>query len=717
MKKTKKTSKSKGGFKQDLRRSILDIFERQPKKPLNHKQVAAELGIKDAGVRTLIFELLQAELESGKLKEIERGKFMLVEPQTSAMEGIIQITKSGRAFVSVPGVEDDFMIAKGETGFALNGDTVEIAINPKARKPQAKIVRIVQRAKKQYVGILQAGPEFNFFRPSDFRIHVDFYIPKEELNGARHGDKVIVEMTQWTRADRKPFGRITKVLGKPGSHQVEMHAIMAEYELPTAFSDVVEKAADAIPSVIREEEIKGRRDMRGVPTFTIDPFDAKDFDDALSFRVLGNDVFEIGVHIADVSHYVQPNSIIDQEAYTRGTSVYLVDRTIPMLPEKLSNDLCSLRPNEDKLCFSAVFEIQRDGKLMKEWFGRTVIHSDRRFTYEEAQTIIENKTGEFSEAILTLDLLAKSMRAERFKQGAIDFNTEEVKFKLDENGKPIGVTIKKMRDSNQLIEEFMLLANRRVGEFIGKTKQGELEKTYIYRIHDMPDDMRLQQLKTFVKHLGYQIPKNVSGQSAGMIRAIMHLLEGQSEEDIIRQMAIRTMAKAEYSTNNIGHFGLAFDYYTHFTSPIRRYPDVIAHRLLQHYLDGGSSVNANDYEMKCKHSSQMEKRAAEAERASIKYKQVEYMLDHVGKNFSGIVSSITGWGFYVEVGETKSEGLVALSSLRDDRYDFIADKYILYGMKTRHEIHMGDHVTIRVERGDLNQRTLEFSLISFDEPK
>ncbi|MFM7730143.1 MAG: ribonuclease R [Flavobacteriales bacterium] len=714
MKKAKKSARPKGGYKQDLRRSILDVFERSPKKPLNHKQISAELGIKDTGVRTLIFELLQSEVESGKLQEVERGKFILLQPETSAMEGIIQITKTGRAFVSVPGLEDDISIEKGETGFALNGDTVEIAINHKARKPKAHIVRVVQRAKKQYVGILQSGPEFHFFLPTDYRIHVDFYIPKEELNGARNGDKVIAEITEWTRPDRKPFAKITRVLGKPGSHQVEMHAIMAEYDLPTEFPEAVESAADAIPSTIREEEIKGRRDMRGVPTFTIDPYDAKDFDDALSFQRINNETVEVGVHIADVSHYVLPNDTLDKEAYTRATSVYLVDRTIPMLPEKLSNELCSLRPNEDKLCFSAVFEINLKGEVLKKWFGRTVIHSDRRFTYEEAQTIIEEKHGEFSEAILALDSLAKRMRQERFKQGAIDFNTEEVKFKLDELGKPIGVTIKKMRDSNQLIEEFMLLANRCVGEFIGKRRDGEAEKTYIYRVHDTPDESRLQQLKMFVKHLGYAIPKNISNQSAGTIRAIMKVVEGQSEEGIIRQMAIRTMAKAEYSTDNIGHFGLAFSYYTHFPSPIRRYPDVIAHRLLQHYLDGGSSVHATDYEMKCKHSSQMEKRAAEAERASIKYKQVEYMMAHIGETFSGIVSSITGWGFYVEVGETKSEGLVSLASIRGDRYEFISDKYILYGIKTRHEIHMGDHVTIRVERGDLNQRTLEFSLISFD---
>jgi ribonuclease R len=540
---------------------------------------------------------------------------------------------------------------------------------------------------------------------------VDFYIPKELYNGARHGDKVVAEITEWTKPDRKPFGKIVKVLGKPGSHQVEMHAIIAEFGLPYEFPQEVIDEANKIPDTITPEEISKRRDFRKITTFTIDPFDAKDFDDALSYRKLENGLTEVGIHIADVSHYMLPETLLEKEAYIRATSVYLVDRTIPMLPEKLSNELCSLRPKEEKLCFSAVFELDEDANIRSSWFGRTVIYSDRRFTYEEAQEIIETGKGEFSDEIVHLDKLAKKMRAKRFENGAIDFNTEEVKFKLDEMGKPIGVTIKKMKDSNQLIEEFMLLANKKVGEFVGKRKENEQEKTFVYRIHDTPDDGRLLQLKTFVKHLGYKTPKNADQSSSGIIRTLMEQLKGQAEEDIIKQMAIRTMAKAEYSTQNIGHYGLAFEYYTHFTSPIRRYPDVMAHRLLQHYLNGGKSVNTGDYDVKCKHSSMMEKRAAESERASIKYKQVEYMLDHTGKIFEGIVSGLTSWGFYVEVGETKSEGMVSLKTLRDDHYEFDADKYIIRGLRKRTELHMGDTVMIKVLGGNLNQRTLDYEWV------
>jgi ribonuclease R len=707
----KKTKRKPGDFKRDLRNEILDVFHKQPKKPLNHKQVASELGISDSGVRTLIFELLNVEAENGKLKEVERGKFVLAEVTTNAIEGVIQITKFGRGFVSIPGVEKDIEIQKGNTGFALWGDTVEVQYNPKARRPEARVIRVVQRARNSYVGIIQISKEHAFFIPSDSHIHVDFFIPKELYNGARNGDKVIAEITEWTNPDKNPFGKISKVLGKPGSHQVEMHAIIAEFGLPYEFPSEVIADSDKISETISPEEIKKRRDFRGITTFTIDPFDAKDFDDALSYRKLENGHYEVGVHIADVSHYLLPETLLEKEAYLRATSVYLVDRTIPMLPEKLSNELCSLRPNEEKLCFSAVFELNEKAQIQDSWFGRTIIFSDRRFTYEEAQEIIETKKGDYSDEIIHLDKLAKLMRAERFKAGAIDFNTEEVKFKLDEMGKPIGVTIKKMRDSNQLIEEFMLLANRKVGEFIGKRKGNEQERTFVYRIHDTPDEGRILQLKTFVKHLGYKIPKNADQSSTGIIRTLMEQLSGEAEEDIIKQMAIRTMAKAEYSTQNIGHYGLAFEYYTHFTSPIRRYPDVMAHRLLQHYLDGGKSVSPNDYEVKCKHSSLMEKRAADAERASIKYKQVEYMLDHTGKIFEGIVSGLTSWGFYVEVGETKSEGMVSLKNLADDHYEFDADKYIIKGHRTRTELHMGDKVMIKVLGGNLNQRTLDYGWV------
>jgi len=705
------TKKKSTNFKRDLRNDILNIFNRHPNKPLNHKQVSAELGIKDAGVRTLIFELLQAEVETGKLKEIERGKFLLKEQNKESIQGTIQITRHGRGFVVVPGVEKDLEVNKGDTGFALNGDTVEVQFNPRARKPELLVTRVVERARTQFVGIMQLAKDNAFFIPSDARIHVDFYIPKELYNGAKNGEKVVAEITDWTHPDKSPFAKIVKVLGKPGSHSVEMHAIIAEFGLPLEFPDEVIAEADKISDKISKEEIKKRRDFRDITTFTIDPYDAKDFDDALSYKRLENGNVEVGVHIADVSHYMHPNTLLEKEGYQRATSVYLVDRTIPMLPEKLSNELCSLRPNEEKLCFSAVFELSPEAEIRNSWFGRTVIYSDRRFTYEEAQEVIETGKGDYSEEILHLDKLAKLMRAERFKRGAIDFDTEEVKFKLDEMGKPIGVTIKRMKDSNQLIEEFMLLANRKVGEFIGKKKAGERECTFIYRIHDTPDDARLQQLRTFVKNLGYKMPKTDLKNSVSVVRGILDLVEGQPEEDIVKTMAIRTMAKAEYSTKNIGHYGLAFDYYTHFTSPIRRYPDVMAHRLLQHYLDGGQSVNEAEYELKCKHSIAMEKRAAEAERASIKYKQVEYMLENVGKIFEGIISGLSNWGFYVEVGETKSEGMIALKSLTWDYFEFNSDHYVIRGSRSGEEFHLGDKVMIKVLGGDLNRRTLDYELV------
>jgi ribonuclease R len=707
----KKQKRKAGDFKKDLRREILEIFQRNPKKPLNHKQVAAELGIKDSGVRTLVYELLRTETDNGKLKEIEHGKFILLASEQTSLEGVIQITKFGRGFVSIPGMKDDIEIAKGNTGFALWGDTVEIQFNSKARRPEARVTRVVERGKKNYVGIIEMSKDHAFFIPSDQKIHVDFYIPKELYNGAKHGEKVIAEITEWTKPDRKPFGRITKVLGKPGSHQVEMHAIIAEFGLPYEFPEEVIADSEKIATDITADEIAKRRDFRKISTFTIDPFDAKDFDDALSYRKLENGLTEVGIHIADVSHYMKPDTMLEKEAYVRATSVYLVDRTIPMLPERLSNELCSLRPKEEKLCFSAVFEMDDDANLKSSWFGRTVIYSDRRFTYEEAQEIIETRKGDFADEITHLDMLAKKMRAKRFQAGAIDFNTEEVKFKLDDMGKPVGVTIKVMKDSNQLIEEFMLLANKKVGEFIGKNKVNGQERTYVYRIHDTPDDGKLLQLKTFIKHLGYSIPRQSNINPSTLIKSLMEQVKGHAEEDIIKNMAIRTMAKAEYSTNNIGHFGLSFEYYSHFTSPIRRYPDVMAHRLLQHYLDGGNSVNPNDYEVKCKHSSLMEKRASEAERASIKYKQVEYMLDHTGKIFEGIVSGLTSWGFYVEVGETKSEGMVSLRNLADDHYEFDADKYIIRGLRSRTELHMGDKVTIKVMGGNLNQRTLDYQWV------
>ena len=686
------------------------VFEYQPTKPLNHKQVSAALAVTDAGVRKLIYDILKTETEQGKLKEVERGQFVLSAVSNDSHLGYIEINRYGKGFVRVEGQESDIEIAKGETGFALYGDLVEVAWNPNARRPKGKIIRVVERLRKQYVGVIELNKQNAFMVPGDRRMHVDFFIPKEELNDAKNGEKVIVELTKWDRPDSSPFGRVVKVLGKPGEHEVEIHAIIAEYGLPNEFPQAVIDFANAIDPGFTPAEIAKRRDMRDVLSFTIDPYDAKDFDDAISFRKISDDLVEVGVHIADVSFYLKPGTILEQEAFKRATSVYLVDRTIPMLPERLSNELCSLRPNEDKMCFSAVFEMNSNAEVVKEWFGRTVIHSDRRFTYEEAQEILEKKAGEHSEALLAVDALAKKLRARRFSEGSIDFNTDEVKFQLDEKGHPLGVFIKSMKDSNQLIEDFMLLANRRVATYVGQPKQGQ-PKSFVYRVHDSPDPEKLNKLRNFLKNLGYKLPKSTDTKDThNVIKELLKHAEGQPEENVIREMAIRSMAKAIYTANNIGHYGLAFEFYSHFTSPIRRYPDVMVHRLLQRYLEGGTSAEESELELKCRHSSLMEKRASEAERASIKYKQVEFMLLHREKIFKGIISGLASWGFYVEVVENKCEGLVALNTLRDDLYEFDADKYIIRGVRRRKEYRMGDEVLVQVADGDLQQRTLNFEL-------
>lgn len=708
----KKEKKNKyTSFKRDLRKEMIGVFEQSPKKPLNHKQIAAALNITDSGVRTLIFEILSEETESGKMKEIEHGKFLLTEAPSEALQGYLDINRFGKGYVTVEGYDQDIEIPKGKTGFAFQGDLVEIAFNPKARRPSGRVIRVVERLRKVYVGILEVNKNHAFLLPSDRKMHVDFFIPLDELNGAKHGEKVVIELTKWDRPEGKPNGKVVKILGKPGEHQTEIHAIIAEFGLPYEFPPEVEEFAEKIDPGFTAEEIGKRKDMRQVLTFTIDPVDAKDFDDALSFRVLENGRYEIGVHIADVSFYVKPDTILEQEALLRATSVYLVDRTIPMLPERLSNFLCSLRPNEDKMCFSAVFEMDSEAKIHNEWIGRTVIHSDRRFTYEEAQTVIETGAGDHAEAILTLDKLAKILRTERYAKGSIDFNTDEVKFQLDEKGYPLGVFIKKMKDSNQLIEDFMLLANKCVAAFVGHPKSG-IPKTFVYRVHDSPDAEKLSTLRNFLKNLGYKLPRADDGDSTNVIKELMKRAEGQPEEHIIKTMAIRSMAKAEYTTKNIGHFGLAFEYYSHFTSPIRRYPDVMVHRLLQRYLDGGQSADEKEFERKCRHSSLMEKRAAEAERASIKFKQVEFMMMRQGQIFEGIVSGLASWGMYVEIVENKCEGLVAVNTMKDDFYEFDSEKYVLRGARKKKEIHMGDKLMVKVVDGNLQLRTLDFEWIS-----
>lgn len=709
--------KSASGSSRNLRKEVLQVFKSQPRKPMNYKQVASSMGIVEDKLRNLIAAILEEEADKDKLESLGRGKYVYAQQSSNVIEGRIEITRNGRGFVIVEGQENDIPISKGDTADALYGDTVEVAFSKFSRKPRAKVLRVVKRARDQYVCVLQKQKNFAFALPTDPKIHVDFFIPPHQIKEALEGQKIVVEIASWNEGEDSPVGRVVQVLGEQGDNDVEMHAIMIEYGLPYYFEEEVLHDADRIPKEITAKEVKKRRDMRETLTFTIDPADAKDFDDALSLKKLQNGNWEVGVHIADVSHYLMPGTILDDEAYSRATSVYLVDRTIPMLPEVLSNELCSLRPNEDKLCFSAVFELDNNAHVVKEWFGRTVIHSDRRYAYEDAQEVIEGKATKPKDkeeqaihaAVLTLDRLAKIMRERRFENGGIDFNTEEVKFDLAEDGKPIGVYIKVMKDANKLIEDFMLLANVKVAEFIGKTGKKKAP-TFVYRIHDSPDLERLRSLRDFAARFGYDMPKPSKENAEFAIRELLKTVEGEAEEDVIKTMAIRTMAKAVYSTENIGHYGLSFDFYSHFTSPIRRYPDVMVHRLLQHYLDGGETVDAEVYEKKCKHSSEQEKKASEAERASIKYKQVEFMLSRVGEQFEGVITGITSWGIYVEIKETKCEGMVSLESMNDDHYHYNEELKCLIGQRSKKEYHFGDDIEIVVDGANLLKRQLDFKL-------
>ena len=698
-----------------LRKEILEVFKRQPNKPLNHKQVASTLGILDHDMRRKIMGVLEDLGRDGRLESLGRGKYVLAEmPASDRPIGTIQITRHGRGFVMLPD-GNEISIPKGFTGTAFWGDTVEVDWIRRGRKHTPRVARIVERQRAQYVVVLEKVRDYAFGYPSDQRLHANFFIGAQHLGGAENGQKVIVEMLSWDDPSDAPAAKVVQVLGKPGDHEVEMHAILAEFGLPYEFPESVLDAAAQIPREVPADELARRRDMRGVTTLTIDPVDAKDFDDALSLKRLKNGHWEVGVHIADVTYYLKPGSVLDEEARQRATSVYLVDRTIPMLPEVLSNDLCSLRPNEDRPAFSAIFEMDDQGKVHKEWFGRTVIHSDRRFAYHEAQECIESGKGDYADEVCTLQKLAEKLRAKRFAAGGIDFNTEEVKFELDEAGKPLRVVIKRMLEANRLIEDFMLLANVRVSRYLakprgGEGKQEEATRTAVYRIHDRPDPEKLQQLRTFVAKFGLEMPKINPGNAESALRNLLQSAAGSSAESVVKTMAIRSMAKAEYSTHNIGHYGLAFPFYTHFTSPIRRYPDVLVHRLLQQYLDGGKSAVEGPLQGICQHSSNMEKRAAEAERASIKYKQVEFLMTRLGETFYGIVNGVVPKGIFVEIEENKCEGFVPKDALPDDYYVYDEDRQALVGARHGGQFAMGERVVVRVVAADLAKRQLEFEV-------
>lgn len=715
---------------------ILKIFANAPFTAFNYKQIASKVGAYDKAQRQLVQATILEMAESKILVEEGRGKYK-INPKhinddllpKNYIVGTIDMKQTGKAYV-IPQEEgrEDVMIAPNYTNHALHGDTVKVLMFPqrKMHKPEGQVVEILQRAKTRFVGRIQKMDRFAFLVCDNRNMVVDIFVPLNDLAGAEDGEKAVVEMTDWPQQMNNPVGRVVKRLGKPGDNNVEMQSILAEYDFPLDFPAEAEKEAAAIKAPTKKD-IEGRRDFRKTTTFTIDPADAKDFDDAVSFKRLKNGNYEVGVHIADVSYYVKPGSAIDREAYERGTSVYLVDRTIPMLPEKLCNGVCSLRPNEDKLCFSAVFEMNDKAEVLGRWFGKTVINSDRRYNYEEAQEIIENGEKEAQsgkrkaesqpdEAVLELHKLATILREERYKEGAINFDTQEVKFQLDENAKPIGVYIKEQKEANWLIEEFMLLANRNVAEYIGKTahekgKKPQKAKTFVYRVHDEPNPKKLNTFVEFVTKLGFKMKVGSRKALADSYNRLFDQIAGRGEEYMIDTIAIRTMSKAYYSTENIGHYGLAFPFYTHFTSPIRRYPDLMVHRLLERYQGGGDSVSADEYEDYCKHCSVMEKKAADAERTSVKYKQAEYLSDKLGQVFPANISGVSKWGIYAEIEGNKCEGMIPIGSLKGDYYMLDEDNYQVIGRRYGKCYKLGDPVLVRVRAVDMLKKQIDFDLV------
>ncbi len=692
-----------------LLNTALGIFTNYPNGTFNYKQIAKQLKIREFSVKQLLNDVLYELEDKGSLVEVERGKFKLKAAKLY-IEGIVDMTSTGNAYIVTDEVEEDIFIAQSNTKGAFDGDLVKVYLYPKRkrRKPEGEVVEILKRNKIQFVGIMDVSSNFAFLLPKDKKMPQDIFIPLSLLNGAKDGDIAIAEVTDWPKKSKNPFGKVIEVLGKPGENDTEMHAILAQYNLTPKFSAKVEKLAAKIPIEISAEEISKRRDFRGVSTLTIDPHDAKDFDDALSVQQLDNGNWEIGVHIADVSHYVTPNSVLDKEAYQRATSVYLVDRVVPMLPEVLSNNLCSLRPNEEKLTFSVVFEMNEKGEVLKHWIGRTVIESDRRFTYEEAQAIIEGEEGDLQKEVLLLNTIAQQVRKQRFAKGSIDFHRSEVRFNLDENGKPLGVYFKESKEANKLVEEFMLLANKYVALFVGD--QGK-PKTFVYRIHDKPNPDKIEAFNTFVRKFGYQMPDPSTKNITKSLNDILKKVAGTGEQNLIETLAIRSMAKAIYSTQNIGHYGLNFPFYTHFTSPIRRYPDVLVHRLLQKYLDKRPSVDAEILEEQCEHCSTREKLAANAERDSIKYKQVEFMQDKLGEVFEGTISGVTEWGIYVELNENKCEGMISIKTLDGDYYIFDEANYCIVGQYNKKKFQLGDPIRVQVAKANLEAKQLDFEWI------
>lgn len=717
----KKSKKKKSKDKKDKRKQlnkktltnkVLGVFTNNPENTYNYKQLSKELSIKDMSGKQLLVKVLEDLTASEVLKEIRRGKYKL-QSSGGYITGKVDLTASGAGFIITDELEQDVYVTQQNLNHALNGDKVKVYLYARKKKsrPEGEVVEIIERSQKQIVGVVEISKNYAFLVANNRQMPYDLFIPLAKLNGAKNGDKVVARITDWPAKFKNPFGEVMEVLGAPGENDVEMHAILAEFDLPTGFPSSVDKAAEKIPETISPSDIKERRDMREVTTFTIDPDDAKDFDDALSIERREDGKWEIGVHIADVTHYVTPDTKVDKEGFERATSIYLVDRVVPMLPERLSNFICSLRPNEEKLTFSAVFVMDEEGEVYDTWLGRTIINSDKRFTYEEAQALIDGGEGPLKSEVLVMNEMARKLRKKRFAKGSIAFDRVEVKFDLDDKGKPLGVRFKEHGESNELVEEFMLLANRSVAEFIGDTPKGKAAKTFVYRIHDKPDSEKLQAFSQFIHRFGHQIQTTDTKSISKSINSLLEKVRGAKEQNLIETLAVRSMAKAEYSTNNIGHYGLSFPFYTHFTSPIRRYPDMMVHRLLAEYLDGGRSRSKAKYEEMCQHASQMEKRAENAERASIKYKQVEFLKDKVGEQFDGVISGVTEWGFYVELKENLCEGLVHIRELDDDFYLFDEDEYAIIGRRTKKKYQLGEQVTVQIGKADLERRQLDFLLI------
>ena len=722
---------AKGNFtKEAITRQVLNFFNENSTKPFNYKQVSAALGLKKSVMKERVVDAMFDLEAAGKIQRISAGKYK-ANMRRQTVTGVLDRESVAKKTYLIP---DDggerVWIAERSMGCALNGDRVEVVLFPrrKGREQEGEVVNVLERKKTEFVGILEVKPTFAFLNIDKKLLTHDMFIPLDKLNGGKDGQRCVGRIVEWVSKEKNPIGEIVTVLGDVGNNDAEMHAILAEFGLPYSYPQEVEDAANEISDKIDDEEIARRVDMRDVVTFTIDPRDAKDFDDALSIRKLETGLWEIGVHIADVTHYVTPDSIIDKEAYKRATSVYLVDRTVPMLPERLCNNICSLRPNEDKLAYSVIFHIDEFAEVKDYKICRTVINSNRRFTYEEAQQIIETGEGDYAQEVLKLNELAQILRTKRFAKGAIAFDRVEVRFEIDEKGKPLSVYFKEAKESNMLIEEFMLLANKTVAAHIGKNAQCTMHnaqsdntthrskkkpKTFVYRVHDVPNPDKLENFSTFIKRFGYKL--KTTGKSEVVSAAINNLLDqvtGKREQNLIETLAIRSMAKATYTTENIGHYGLAFDYYTHFTSPIRRYPDMMVHRLLTRYLfEEGHSVNKNEYEEYCEHSSDMEQLAASAERASIKYKQVEYMSERLGQVYDGVISGVTDWGIYVELNENKCEGMIPVRCLDDDYYEFDEKNYCIVGRHTGKRYQLGDELTVKIAKADLVKKQLDFVLV------